>query len=405
MGVRLQPRALIRSRSPQQAPLRIAHLIESDGPGGAERVVVHLATTLQAQGLTNVVFLPRHGEGWLEHQLRGSGIAIEYFTIERPFSPACARHVANALSVHGTNVAHSHEFSMAVYGSWASWLAGVPHIITMHGSAYYAGRLRRRLAMRMAVAASRHAVAVSNPLADHMSRTLGVRRSQIGVIANGVRHEPLGETSTLRDELRLSSQDRLVVAVGNLYPVKGHRHLIDALGLLSARHPTLHVAIGGRGALAEPLANQARELGLGDRLHLLGLRSDVPAMFAAADIVALPSLSEGLPMALLEAMFARRPIIASAVGEIPHTLEHGRAGLLVAPGDPAALAKEIDRLLTDVTLAQRLAERAFARALDEYDVSQMVKRYLALYTGTCAAAQIERRPAAHVSPSATNIIQ
>ncbi|MGB2713839.1 MAG: glycosyltransferase family 4 protein [Vicinamibacterales bacterium] len=379
--------------------MRIAHLIESDGPGGAERVVVHLASTLQAQGLSNVVFLPRHGEGWLEYQLQGSGIAIEYFTIDRPFSPACARAVANALRVHRANVAHSHEFSMAVYGSWASWLAGVPHIITMHGSAYYAGRLRRRLAMRMAVATSRRTVAVSNPLADHMSHALALRRSQIGVIPNGVRHEPGGQLSTLRDELRLSPQDRLVVAVGNLYPVKGHRHLIDALALLSTRHPTLHVAIGGRGSLAEPLANQADELGVGGRVHLLGLRSDVSALLAAADLVVLPSLSEGLPMALLEAMFANRPIIASAVGEIPLALEQGRAGLLVPAGDPTALATEIDRLLTDATLARALAERAFARAVEEYDVSHMVRRYLGLYMEMLAHPQMSAHPAAGVSPS------
>jgi glycosyltransferase involved in cell wall biosynthesis len=131
--------------------------------------------------------------------------------------------------------------------------------------------------------------------------------------------------------------------------------------------------------MAEPLAARARAHGLTDSIHLLGLRSDVAAVLAAADIFVLPSLSEGLPMALLEAMFARRPIVASSVGDVGVALAHGEAGLLVQPGDPPALALAIDRLLTDPNLARTLAERAFRRASAEYDVSHMVRRYVDAY--------------------------
>jgi hypothetical protein len=150
----------VKSLSRAAAGLRIAHLIECDGPGGAERVVAHLATTLQAAGAYNLAILPANGEGWLARELAGSGVAIEYFQLNRPVSPACARSLADAFRRHDIEVAHSHEFSMAVYGSWASWLAGVQHVITMHGSRYYAGRPQRRVAMRAAVALSSATVAV-----------------------------------------------------------------------------------------------------------------------------------------------------------------------------------------------------------------------------------------------------
>jgi hypothetical protein len=166
--------------------MRIAHLIESDGPGGAERVVADLATAFQAGGATSVVFVPRDGEGWLARQLQGTGVIVEQFRIERPLSPACARFLAAAFRRHGIDLAHSHEFSMAVYGAWASWLAGVPHVITMHGSRYYAARLRLRLAMRAAVAVSGKTVAVSQ-LADHLRRDLHLSRSHVERIPNGVR--------------------------------------------------------------------------------------------------------------------------------------------------------------------------------------------------------------------------
>jgi glycosyltransferase involved in cell wall biosynthesis len=357
---------------------RIAQLINTDGPGGAERVVVDVSTALQASGVETVVFLPKDGEGWLERQLAGSGVAVEYYNIESPLSPSSARRLADAFRRHNVAVAHSHEFAMGVYGAWASWLAGIPHVVTMHGGRYYAERLRRRVALRAAVSVSAATVAVSNTCARDMSRGLGIRRSRIRLIPNGVRFTP-PQRVTLRQELRLGSADRLVVSLGSLYPVKGHGHLIDALALIAHRHPRLHVAIGGRGELADSLMQRARAHGLQERVHLLGLRSDVEAVLAAADIFALPSLSEAMPLALLEAMFARCPIVASDVGDVSIALDHGTAGVLVRPGDAEGLAAAIDGLLSNVAQAHTFGERAARRAHSEYDLSRMVDRYVDLY--------------------------
>lgn len=361
-------------------PLRIAHLIESDGPGGAEQVVADLAKGFQAAGARSVVFLPERGEGWLGRQLAGSGAAIEHFHIERPFSPACARRIASAFRTHHIDVAHSHEFSMAIYGAWASRLAGIPHVITMHGGRYYADRIRRRLALGVAVALSDRTVAVSRLLADDLRRQLHVPASLISIVPNGVRRVRASK-ATLRAELQLGPSDRLLVSIGNLYPVKGHEHLVEALARLAADHPTLHVAIAGRGALADALTARASALGVADRLHLLGLRSDVPAVLAAADIFVMPSLSEGLPLALLEAMFAGCPIVATDVGEVGRALAQGWAGVLVPPADPRALATAIDALLRDAERSRALGDRAAARAVAEYDVSRMLRRYAAIYQG------------------------
>ena len=359
--------------------LRIAHLIDTDGPGGAERVVAHLATALQAAGAWNVAILPEDGEGWLARQLAGSGVAIEHFrSPERALSPTFARSLETVLRRHRIAVAHSHEFTMALYGAWAARRAGVPHVITMHGSRYYAGRLRRRLAMRAAIALSGRTVAVSGRLADDMRRDLRVPRSRIAMIANGVPDLHPGR-STLRDELQLGPHDQLLVAIGNLYPVKGHQYLIDALALLAARHPNVHLAIGGRGGLADALSARACNHGLADRVHLLGLRSDVSNLLGAAHIFVLPSLSEGLPLALLEAMFAGCPIVASDVGEVAVALADGEAGVLVEPGSPAALAAALDALLSNPKRAQDLGERATRQARNEYDIAIMVRRYVAAY--------------------------
>lgn len=279
---------------------------------------------------------------------------------------------------------------MAVYGALASWLAGVQHVITMHGSRYYAGRLQRRAALRAAIALSGGTVAVSTQLAGQMSHDLLVRRSAIAMISNGVRHTA-ADGAPVRDELRLRAGDRLLVSVGNLYPVKGHVHLIDALALLADRHPTVHLAICGRGDLEEALLSRAREHRL-TNVHLLGLRSDVAAVLAAADVFVLPSLSEGLPLALLEAMFAGCPIVASDVGEVAAALGRGEAGALVPPGDPAALAASLDDLLSHPDRARVLGERARARAAAEYDVSHMVRCYRSIYDRLLTGATLRVAP-------------
>jgi glycosyltransferase involved in cell wall biosynthesis len=358
--------------------MRVAHLIESDGPGGAERMLAQLAAAQQTNGSSAVAIVPADGEGWLGRELAAAGVAVDTVRLDRPFSPAFARQLAATLRRQRVSVVHSHEFTMAFYGAWAARLAGLPHVITMHGGRYYAGRLRRRVALRAAIGLSGGVVAVSDPLAQSLARDLWLRRTRVETIANGVRFTA-APRSTLRGELGLPDDAPLIVAVGNLYPVKGHMHLVEALTSLTSTYPRLHLAIAGRGDCAPALERQAEDAGVRARVHLLGLREDVANILAAADVFVLPSLSEGLPMALLEAMFAGRAIVASAVGDVPVALANGAAGLLVPPGDPAALAAAIARVLASPFEAKHLRSSAQIRAAAEYGVRRMAERYADLY--------------------------
>ncbi|HET7789913.1 MAG TPA: glycosyltransferase family 4 protein [Gemmatimonadales bacterium] len=355
--------------------LSIAHLIESDGPGGAERMVASLAAGLQARGASNLVIGPANGEGWLARELEGSGVRVEAVDLSRPFRPRFAKEVAAILRRHRARVAHSHEFTMAVCGAWAARRAGAAHLFTMHGSRYYAERLRRRMALRAAAALSGAVVAVSRTLAEQLRRDLWTRPA---TIPNGARAQAVTGAS-LRRELGLEGGDRLALAVGNLYLVKGHRYLLEALATLDGRAPRLHVAIAGRGELEEALRARAAALGIAERTHFLGLRSDIGDLLSDADLFVMPSLSEGLPLAAVEAMLAGKPIVASAVGELPAVLDDGRAGLVVPPGDARALAEGIGALLADPDRARRLGGAARERACAEYTVERMVERYARLY--------------------------
>ena len=356
-------------------------------------MLASLVGALQSAGHENLVILPAAGEGWLARELSSTGATVEYFRLARPFSPAFASRLADLLRRHRIELAHSHEFTMAVYGAWAARKARIPHLFTMHGGRYYAEQLRRRVALHLAARGSNAVVSVSHSLARHLARDLWLSPSRIVTVANGVRPPRIqGTEPSLREQLGLALDDRLVVAVGNLYPVKGHTYLLEALALLAARQPTLHIAIAGRGELEGRLRERARELQVENHFHLLGLRSDVGDVLAAADVFALPSLSEGVPLALLEAMLSGRPVVASAVGEVPAVLAEGGAGILVSPGDAVALANALDSLLADPEAAGRLGVAARARAIDSYSFEAMLSRYLELYAQALGNHPHDGRP-------------
>jgi glycosyltransferase involved in cell wall biosynthesis len=201
----------------------------------------------------------------------------------------------------------------------------------------------------------------------------------VHVIPNGI---PLrtGARDRVRRELSIAPGELLIVSVGNLYPVKGHAVLIDALATLRDR-AGWRLAIAGRGEEEPRLRAQAAAAGIGERVHLLGFRDDVADIFAAGDLFAMPSLSEGLPLALVEAMSFGLPVVISRVGGVPEVVTNDVEGLLVPPSDPGALALAIRSLLDDPARRSRQGGAARMRALRDYAIGTMVDRYERLYRG------------------------
>jgi glycosyltransferase involved in cell wall biosynthesis len=367
----------------RSAPLRIAMILESDGPGGAEHMLLLLAETLRGRGHHVLPVGPAMGCGWLAGEFRARGFEPAVFHLRRAIDPGCAIGLARLFTDQRIDVAHSHEFSMAVYGAAAARISGVPHVITMHGGMGFGERRRRRVALRWAFASSNRVIAVSDVTRRDLRRVLRSDATSIDVVPNGVR-DRTGNGARVRRQLGLGERDRLVLAVGSLYPVKGYDVLIEALGNLAA-DPGWRLAIAGQGAEEDRLRDLATERGIGGRIHLLGYRTDIPDLLAAADLYVMPSRSEGLPLALLEAMFAGRPVVASAVGGIPDAL--GTTGLLVPPGDPAALAGALRALLADGPRRLDLGAAAAARAAARFGVDAMADAYEERYRDAVGAGR------------------
>jgi glycosyltransferase involved in cell wall biosynthesis len=383
--------------------LRIAMMLESDGPGGAEMMVFRLAEELRRRGHVVVPVGPINGIGWLGDLFRGAGVSPEFFRIRRPLDPACVRGLVQLFREHDINAVHSHEFTMAVYGAAASRLMRLPHVITMHGGFRACSAFRRRIALRWAMRNSSHTVMVSRATQRQFATDLGLHERRFTVVPNGVPSNP-GTADRVRAEFGIRPGERVLLAVGTLERHKGHRVLLEALSQLERakdKVPWRLIIAGGRGGdQHDSLIEFAEETGLNDRVHVVTNRNDIPDLLALADIFVMPSLFEGLPMALLEAMIAGKAIVASATSGIPEAIESGREGLLVTPGDVGALARALQSLLTDEARRGTLGDAAARRAGGEFTVQVMADRYEALYASS--ARFRSARATSEVADIATN---
>jgi glycosyltransferase involved in cell wall biosynthesis len=160
---------------------------------------------------------------------------------------------------------------------------------------------------------------------------------------------------------------------------KGHRYLIKAAPRVIATYPRTHFLLAGAGKLRERLQALADKTGCSNRIHFLGLRNDVPVLMAVADLFVLPSLSEAMPMALLEAMAAGVPIVATAVPGVEQVITPCETGLIVQPGDSMGLADAINLILTHPESARRMGRSARQYVTDNYSAEKQASEYLALY--------------------------
>jgi glycosyltransferase involved in cell wall biosynthesis len=368
-------------------------MLESDGPGGAEMMVFRLSEGLRERGHTVVPVGPANGIGWLGDLFRGSGVSPEVFRIRGPVDPACLQGLVRLLRKQQIDAVHSHEFTMAVYGAAAARLLGLPQVITMHGGLRVCKALRRRVALRWAMRNSDHTVMVSLATRRQFAADLGLDEGRFTVVPNGVSVHA-GDATHVRAEFGARAGECVLLAVGTLERHKGHQVLLEALARLVSRGlrtPWKLIIAGGRGGdQHEALLQFAEEEGLDDRVRIVTNRNDIPDLLALADIFVMPSLQEGLPMALLEAMTAGKAIIASATSGIPEAIVDGRDGLLTTPGDIGSLSEALRSLLADPARRDTLGAAAAERARQEFTVQVMAERYETLYASS-ARRQRERR--------------
>jgi glycosyltransferase involved in cell wall biosynthesis len=277
---------------------------------------------------------------------------------------------------------HTHTSKAGVLGRMAAWFAKVPVIVhTPHGHVFYGhfGPFRSWLFLQvergLSVFTDRIIALTEAERQDHLDREIG-KLDRFAVVPSGIDRERFGRVrgqgKQQPDWFGCPAGSQIVGSVGWLTDIKGHQFLIEAVSKLKNDFPSLHLVIVGSGDRYDGLLQQAELAGLGDAVHFLGHRDDVESCLAGMDLFVLPSLNEGMGRALVEAMAAGLPVIASRVGGIPTVISHEHTGLLVPPGNAGALADAIRRLLDRPDWAKQLGLAAGRSVDSRYGSVSMV---------------------------------
>ncbi len=363
-------------------PWHVVHMIGSLTTGGTERALVNYLLAADRRDFRHtLVCLGSRGE--LAPVVEAAGIPVREFRIRHRHLLISIPRLVRWLRRERVAIIHTHMYWAALWGRLAGILAGVPVMVnTVHGPEYWKNHgqvLQERFLNRWT---SRH-IAVARDGLEIRLRRERVRPDRILLIPNGVSIPARscdGELARLaRAEFGVPVGTPIIGTVGRLVIEKGYEHLLEALKLARAEVPDLRWLAVGDGHLLPALTARAAALGLDGAVIWAGLRHDVESLLPAMDLWVMSSIEEGLPVALLEAMAAGCPIVATRIGGIPDAVDDGREALLVPVADPAALAQAIVQLLRAPERAHSLGDAARARVTTEYSVESVARRIEAVY--------------------------
>ena len=393
MSLAVRPRAS-REGGSRSHRLHVQFVIDSLGPGGTERSLTEMLPRLRDAGIDpSIVCMVRRREGFLDEVVEGG---FEVRSLSARGRIARILEFRRILVGRRPRVVHTMLFEADLAARVAAAGLGIPVVTSLVGMPYHAARLRdpnvKRWRLRAAQAldgwTARHLTthfhAVSGATAEHGVRSLGIRAADVSVIHRGRDGGRLGRPGAdrralARERFALGTDERVVACVGRQEFQKGHVHLLEAIASLSpGARPT--VLLAGRGGNASQLLRRRRdELGVGDRVRLLGHRDDIAEILASADLFALPSLFEGLPGAVIEALGLGLPIVASDIPAIRETVEPGSNGVLVPPGDARTLGTAIDELLDDPQRMSSFGARSRAIFEERFTLEGSARVMIDLY--------------------------
>ncbi|WP_286159399.1 glycosyltransferase [Mycobacterium sp. 852002-51961_SCH5331710] len=364
------------------APLTVAHVIHSLGAGGAEAVLVELARVAATAGLRTVVIglsdaqAPDGIDNRVVPLLREQGVVVHELHTSR-YDPFSALRIARILRAERVSIVHTHLKHADVVGGLGARLAGVPSVSTLHvidKATSRAHRLRVRAALSARRRLARTVIALSEAQ-RHWYQELAGEHAPIAVLPNGV-NEPMTtrERSAVRADIGVPEDAVLALCVSLLRPEKGHTDLLEAMRVVPTELP-LELALAGDGPLLDQIsATVDADPALRSRVHILGFRSDVTDLIAASDFVVHPSREDALPTALISALAAARPIVATTAGGITDIVSPD-CGILVEPRAPDALGAAIVEMSQIVSDDEPTLRRLRSSARQRYDVKFSAERW------------------------------
>jgi len=359
----------------------ILHVFVSLGMGGAENLLLQILRRLDPSEYRSVVCCIGDRKE-IGSQIADLGVPLHEFGLLKKggFDYRIVSKLRQLMREEKVSLVHTHLYHANLYGRLAASCEGIPVIASVHNS-YPRPRWHRHLVNRWLARKCSFVTVGSEQVYDDVMRLDGVPEEKLILIPNAVDVESKNLLS--RDEARrllgVGPETFLIGTVGRLEEQKGHKHLVEAMKLLKKDHPTMKAIIVGEGRQRCFLENQIWELGLKDQVQLIGQRSDLADFFVGLDLFVMPSLWEGLALAMLSAMAAGVPVLATDVGGVRRALDEGKAGFILPAGDSERLAKEIEKALLDPEERFNRARAGFQRVRDHYSIQALVARLQELY--------------------------
>lgn len=365
-------------------PLRILHVVDSLEFGGLERVVTDLAIEQKSRGHDVGVFSILRTDGFRQC-LEAAGIRVDVAAKQATMDTGVLWRIRQAVRARRMDVVHTHNFVPSYYAAAATRFAGDGCVLvnTCHNMGTRLSDRKLRWLYKASLGVTSRVALVGDMVRNHLVATGMVPADRAITVFNGVPVARFGadaaRRASIRHALGIPPQALVLGCVGRLVALKNHRFLIDRMPRLRQAVPDIALVIAGGGPLEGELRAHVRALDLEDRVWILGPRTDTAELLSAMDVFVLPSLTEGLSIALLEACAAGLPVVATAVGGNPEIVTDGVTGRLVEPGDAGALHDALLQLATDAGMRHRLGGSARRWVEAHGSVEAMQQRYHALY--------------------------
>lgn len=370
--------------------MKVLLIIHTMGHGGAENIFRWLAWGLKRRGVEVIAAVPvfdekLDNEDWITPALEDLGIPYE--TYDKSGSPLqMILRLRRLIKKTKPDLVHSHLMDSNFYSSLAARLASVPHVCTEHGDISLKDSRSERFKFLCLSTISNSVICVSEAVRSKAADKMFLGKKP-GLVYNGITM-PEADGTGFREEFSIPVGSTLVGNVANLYPVKGQKFLVSAFSGFLESFPDSYLVFVGRGSERQPLEELARAEGIpGDRIIFTGFRDDVSDILSSLDIYVQPSLSEGLPVSVLEAMIMGVPVVATRVGGLEEIIKNDTLGTLVEPGSSKAILDALLRVAGGINKYKDNAATARAAVIERFSLDRMTEDYLQIYESIVGPAQ------------------
>jgi len=368
--------------------VKVLQLISSGGYYGAENMLLNLCASQEQSGCQNslLIFYNVHVPNVeFYERARRRGLSVRMVHCKGRADWRAVRQIEEYIQEDAVDLVHTHGYKADLYGYLAAWRCHKPVVATCHNWVGGTAALGIYNHLDRMVLKKFNALAAVSDAVAHRLLAFGVPAEKIKTIANGIDVAAFERAQSL--PLLKAEGSMVVGVVARLDLQKGFEYLLRAARTLCKTFQGLQIVIAGEGPDRDKIEDMIQQYGLQSNVVLAGQQSNMPSVYAAMDIFVLPSLNEGLPMTVLEAMAASKPVIATRVGAIGSVIQDGENGLLVAPKDPEGLQNAIAGLLSDPERRRRLGDQAHAWVSQNYTSEAMALKYRDMYE------EVLRKPA------------